>query len=319
MNNLPNIGGLPTAGDVTVINTGTNAFSVTFGGSLGLSAQPQIISSSVGLQPANPIATNIVTNPGSAGVNAVQVLTVTPAVSGGTFTITYGGSTTGPIAYDPNPTNLANNIQAALYALLTINNSSGVPNTTVTALTGTTFQVTFQNALGATNQPILTTNNAGLTGSNGPVTVTQPTTGTYVVTFGGPLANFDQPTLSTTVTAAPAGTSATTVTTVAQNVTVTANAAIEIQSNLTAASPIQKGLVLNGVGYLGIPTAPCVWTTLRVPIRHSGKPKLPWELPPTSASMPPAIPLAWAAPATTRASTASSRRQQLDESRRRHR
>src|SRR5262245_46081762 len=74
------------------------------------------------------------------GTNEVQTVTITGSPTGGTFTLTFGGQTTAPIAYNAT----AVQVQAALEALSTI----GFPNVRVTGGPGpgTAFSVTFQNA-----------------------------------------------------------------------------------------------------------------------------------------------------------------------------
>lgn len=107
-----------------------------------------------------------------AGVNEVQTVTITGTPTGGTFTLSYGGATTAPIAYNAN----AAAVQAALVALSTI----GAGNVVCGGggLPGTPITVTFQSNLGALDVPVLTANGAGLTGGATPaVSVTTTTPG----------------------------------------------------------------------------------------------------------------------------------------------
>jgi RHS repeat-associated protein len=79
-------------------------------------------------------------------------------ISGGTFTLTYSGQTTGNIAYNAS----AATVQAALEALSNI----GTGNVDVTKLTDSsesqTWQVTFQGSLAGTNAAQITINTLGL-------------------------------------------------------------------------------------------------------------------------------------------------------------
>jgi hypothetical protein len=101
------------------------------------------------LGPANEIET---------GASEVQTLTASGPPTAGTFTLTYGGQTTGAIAYNAS----AAVVQAALEALTNIGSGNvlggGGP------LPGTPVTITFQGALATTDVPLMTVNNAGLTG-----------------------------------------------------------------------------------------------------------------------------------------------------------
>lgn len=93
------------------------------------------------------------------GVNEVQTITFTGTVSGGTYTLTYSGQTTGSIAYNAT----ASDVKTALEALSNI----GVNDVSVTGGpggTGGVFTVTFRNALAATNVAQLTSATGSLTG-----------------------------------------------------------------------------------------------------------------------------------------------------------
>lgn len=111
------------------------------------------------------------------GTNEVQSIAISGSPTGGTFTLTYDGQTTGAIAYNAS----AAAVQAALEAISNIDSGdvacSGGP------LPGTAVTVTFQNKLGGKNVSLLTANSSGLTGGSTP-TVTPSTTtagvrGTY--------------------------------------------------------------------------------------------------------------------------------------------
>jgi hypothetical protein len=105
----------------------------------------------------------------TASVNEVQTLTITGTPTGGTWTATFGGQTTDPIAYNAT----AAVVQAALAKLSTIK----AGNVLVTGSAGGPYTVTFVGALGATNVGAITTADA-LTGGTSPeVTVAQTTAG----------------------------------------------------------------------------------------------------------------------------------------------
>lgn len=100
--------------------------------------------------------------------NAVQTLEIGISggvPSGGTFTLTFNGQTTGPIAYNAT----AATIQTALLALSSI--GSGNVACTGTNINSRPVRVVFQAALGNAAQPAITANGAGLTPA-GAVTIT---------------------------------------------------------------------------------------------------------------------------------------------------
>jgi hypothetical protein len=104
----------------------------------------------------------------AAGTKEVQTLTKAGTVSGGTFTITFKGETTAPIAWNA----VAADVQAALIALSTV----GTGGVTVTGgpLNTGAFSVTF-NLNG--DQPAMTTDVTDLEGSGAGVTVATSTGG----------------------------------------------------------------------------------------------------------------------------------------------
>ncbi len=147
---------------LTTADTYTGATTIT-GGTLALSGGGALlntaslaVSNISALTPAP--STYVVPSPG--GVNAVQTLTFSTGITGGTFTLTFNGLTTAPITFSATAATLAANIQAALTALPNVG-----PNNTLVAGTGP-FTVTFQNGLGGTNVPTLTFNAAGLAGGS---------------------------------------------------------------------------------------------------------------------------------------------------------
>lgn len=97
----------------------------------------------------------------AGGVNEVVTLTEGTNITAGTYTLTFGGQTTAPIAWDAT----AAQLQAALEALSTI----GAGNILVTGmaggLTAAPATLTFVNALGNANVGAITSNQTGLTGT----------------------------------------------------------------------------------------------------------------------------------------------------------
>lgn len=106
-----------------------------------------------------------------SNVNAVQTVTITGTPTGGTFTLTYAGQTTAPIAYNAN----AAAVLTALVGLSNIASSSNVA-TGGGALPGSAVTVTFQGELGNSVQPLMTANGAGLTGGTTPAVSVATTT-----------------------------------------------------------------------------------------------------------------------------------------------
>lgn len=108
-------------------------------------------------------ATNESAGPIGATTDEVQQLTITGTPTGGTFTLTYSGQTTGAIAYNAT----AAVVQAALVALSNIADGDvfcyGGP------LPGNAINVHFAATLGATNVGAITTTDS-LTGGSTPAT-----------------------------------------------------------------------------------------------------------------------------------------------------
>lgn len=112
-----------------------------------------------------------------AATAEVQTVTITGTPTGGTFTLTFDGETTGPIDFDATNTE----VDTALEALSNI----GVGEVTVTGGPGpgSAFTVTFSTALG--NVPQMTASGAGLTGGTAPaVAVTTATPGNNLTDVG---------------------------------------------------------------------------------------------------------------------------------------
>jgi hypothetical protein len=118
------------------------------------------------------------------GVNAVQTLSRGGIVTGGTFTLTYNGATTGNLAYNVS----SSSIQTALQNLSTI----GSGNVTVTSGGTGVWVVTFGGQLAAKNLPNMTVNTSNLTGVGASLTCTTtspgaPGSGDYRQ-FSGPIS-----------------------------------------------------------------------------------------------------------------------------------
>lgn len=112
-----------------------------------------------------------------AGTSEVQTVTITGTPTGGTFTLTFDGETTAPIAY--NAINTA--VDSALEALPNI----GVGEVAVTGGPGpgTPYTVTFLTSLG--DVPQMTADGAALTGGTAPaVAVTTATPGNNLTDIG---------------------------------------------------------------------------------------------------------------------------------------
>lgn len=104
----------------------------------------------------------------AAPVNEIQSVTFSTPGTAGTFTLSFSGQTTSPIAYNAT----AAEILTALAALPTI---GGAGNVDVTGAAGGPFTVTFKGALAGVNVPALTADSTALTG--GPVVVATTTQG----------------------------------------------------------------------------------------------------------------------------------------------
>ncbi len=112
----------------------------------------------------------------TTGADERQLLTLTGGPTGGTFTITFEGQTTAPIAWNAN----ANTIRDALVALSNVGTGEvPVANTgVVNTFDQSPMSVSFTGALGRSNRTQMTANSAGLTGGTAPtVTVTTPVPG----------------------------------------------------------------------------------------------------------------------------------------------
>lgn len=144
------------------------------------------------LRHTQPISSDaIIEQQGAPGIDAQQTIRITGAPTGGTFTLTYSGQTTAPIAFDATTVNLA----TALKAL----NNIGDTDITVTGIAGSPWIVTFQNTLGAQTIPLLTANASQLTPPNIEGAAT-PKVIIATTRIGGPANNASQMVSLTNVT-----------------------------------------------------------------------------------------------------------------------
>lgn len=148
--------------DVTVTGgpLGTAPFVVTFGGALAAANQPEMTVGTGSLLGPN-VTVNIATiTSGSPAQNEVQAFQLYGTPTGGTFTLTFDGQTTGTIAY--NASNAT--VLAALEALSNV--APGDVTMGGGSLPGSAVTVTFGGAYANTNVSQLTINGASLTGGS---------------------------------------------------------------------------------------------------------------------------------------------------------
>ncbi|QDV21429.1 hypothetical protein Pan153_61170 [Gimesia panareensis] len=140
-----------SSGDFTVTGDAGGPWTVEFTGTLaGINVSLMTINTS-GL---------------TGAVNEVQTISSPNNPTGGTFTLSFRGETTGNIAYNAS----AATIQSSLESLSTIPTSS--VSCSGGTLPGTDVAVTFQGALAETDVELLVVNSENLTGVNGIVTET---------------------------------------------------------------------------------------------------------------------------------------------------
>src|SRR5262249_55574627 len=98
------------------------------------------------------------------GTNEVQTVTLGGTSLGGTFTLTFNGQTTAPIAFNAPATGVGS-VQSALAALSTIGSTANVNVLGTTRASGATYVVIFTGARAGPALPQLYANGAGLTGT----------------------------------------------------------------------------------------------------------------------------------------------------------
>lgn len=109
-----------------------------------------------------------------AGANEVQSVSISGTPTGGTFTLTFAGQTTGAIAFNASAAAVA----TALNALSNVGIQSGNTNIACAGgpLPGSPVAVTFQNDLGTQDVPQMTGTSGALTGGSSPTTSVSTTT-----------------------------------------------------------------------------------------------------------------------------------------------
>ncbi len=105
-----------------------------------------------------------------SGTNEVQTVTITGTPTGGTFTLSFAGQTTAPIAYNA----AASAVVSALEALANI--EAGEVTATGGALPGTAVAVTFKGQYAGVNVPQMTAVGTDLTGGTTPAVAVTTTT-----------------------------------------------------------------------------------------------------------------------------------------------
>lgn len=114
--------------------------------------------------------------PSSAGVSEVQTMSRTTTPTSGTYTLTYEGQTTAPIAYNAS----VSEIQAALEALSTVNSGDITVEGSTNGLADGDVTFTFDDTLGDVS--MISIDSANLSPSGSPAVVTETTKGvpTYI-------------------------------------------------------------------------------------------------------------------------------------------
>jgi hypothetical protein len=148
LNSLPSIGG--KGGSVTVSQSGS-VYTITFGGSLAPQNVPQITAAGSGGAKASAatVLDGDSDQRGNPRTSPVEVQTVTINASKGTFTLTFNGQTTGPIAFNASATT----VQAALNGLPSI---GGVDGSVTVSQKGSVLTIKFGGSLATHNVPQIT-------------------------------------------------------------------------------------------------------------------------------------------------------------------
>jgi uncharacterized cupin superfamily protein len=171
------------AGFVAVWNASTNPEFGEITASVGVDSDGDV-DGSVVLTADTAGVPFVVTVVIGTGTNEKQLVTLTGA-TGGTFTLTWNGQTTDPIAYTAS----AATVQTELEALSNIDSG----DVTVTGSNGGPYTVEFTGDLAATNVALITADNSSLTGSaNEEQTVTvinSPSGGDFTLSFNGQITD----------------------------------------------------------------------------------------------------------------------------------
>lgn len=163
------------ATDVAVTGNAGGPYTVTFGGALAGTNVPELIGDATSLTQGTGTAVPTTTQQGAAGVAETQTITV--AATGGVFTVTYDGQTTGDLAWNIS----AADLQTALLGLSSIADDgltvAGGPGDEL----GTApYTVTWRADLGSLPE-LFTTTATGLTGGASTAAVAQGNAGTNPV------------------------------------------------------------------------------------------------------------------------------------------
>lgn len=152
-------------GDVTVTASSATSFFIAFAGTYINVNVPQITAANIDLVApiiGDPTTTEV--QIGVLPVNEVQTLSLPNTPTGGTFTLTFNGQTTGTIAWNAS----AATVQTALVALSNI--ASGDVVCAGGNLPGTPVTITFAQAYAGQDIPLITGNGASLSGGSANVT-----------------------------------------------------------------------------------------------------------------------------------------------------
>lgn len=178
------------AGNVDVTGLNGGPYNVEFTGALGQAEQPALTADG-SLLISDVSATVTETTKGTPGTNETQRISVPAGATGGTFTLTFNGNTTGPIPFDATAAEVLDEIQQL--------GSIGAPgNVIVTGPNGGPWDIQFVNDFREINQPAFTADSRNLrggvtlnvaeadgSGTNEIQTITTngATSGTFTLTF----------------------------------------------------------------------------------------------------------------------------------------
>lgn len=155
-------------GDVVVTDIQAG-WRVTFAGNYSALDVPQLVVDYSGLTGGTCSVSVTSIAEGVAPTNEVQIVSLPGGPTGGTFTLSLNGITTGNIAWNAS----ASAVQTALRAVLGSNEVS----CTGGALPGTAVTVTFQGDLGGQNLPLMVADGTNLTGASVAMSISTTTGG----------------------------------------------------------------------------------------------------------------------------------------------
>lgn len=170
------ISGLVNAWNTSVIPAATEIFAVA---EFTVETDP-VPTGVINLNARTPGVPFIVNFTMGDGGNEIQVVTLSGTITGGTYTLTFDGQTTGNISHNAS----AATVQTELRALSNI----GVGDVVVTGSDGGPYTVEFQGTLASADVDLITANFANLIGTNEQQTITLATGasgGTFTLTYGG--------------------------------------------------------------------------------------------------------------------------------------